>query len=51
MPHQEIRCNVRSCKYNSDCELCTLEGITVGCESSNEPQSKQGTVCASFCCR
>jgi len=49
MSHQKIKCNVGSCRFNSDNRHCTLNEITVGCESSRRsPQSEHETVCASF---
>ncbi|MCL2376329.1 MAG: DUF1540 domain-containing protein [Defluviitaleaceae bacterium] len=49
MSHQEIKCNVESCRFNSGSHHCTLNEITVGSESpSREPDTEQDTICASF---
>ena len=49
MSNQEIKCKVGSCRFNSNNHHCTLNEITVGCETLlHEPQSEHETVCASF---
>ena len=46
--NQEIKCSVRSCRYNDQTKNCTLSDITVGCGSAGEAKSKSETVCSSF---
>lgn len=48
--HQEIKCNVHSCKYNDQSRYCTLYDITVGHTNNSDAKSKQETECASFEC-
>lgn len=47
--HQEIKCNVGSCKYNENEEHCTLTDIVVGNDNmSSEAKTKEETECSSF---
>ncbi len=51
MGHQEIKCNVKSCKFNDHAAYCTLNNIVVGNDTpSGEPHTKHETECASFDC-
>ena len=46
---QEIKCNVRSCRFNNHARNCTLSDIIVGCDSSGgTAHAKCETECASF---
>lgn len=46
--HQQINCNVHTCKYN-DCDkcLCKLNEIKVA-NQNNEASSKKETICDSY---
>ena len=47
--HQEIKCSVRSCRFNDQTRYCTLSDITVGQDGApGEAKSKKDTICASF---
>ena len=47
--HQEIKCSVKSCRYNDKTRYCTLTDITVGNDGMmGEAKSKRDTICASF---
>ncbi len=46
--HQEIKCDVKTCKFNDKAKFCTLGDITVGNDGMNEAKSKKDTICASF---
>lgn len=45
--NQRIICDVSSCKYNSDDEVCTLEEIKVSNENDVSLE-KEDTICASY---
>lgn len=44
---QEIKCTVKSCKYNDKVKYCTLSEISVG-ESCCSAKTKAQTDCMSF---
>ena len=49
MSHQEIKCSVGSCRFNSNHQQCTLNEITVGSDAVfGEPRSEHETICSSF---
>jgi hypothetical protein len=48
MSNQEINCTVENCRYNANEQYCTLEAITVGCESNLEARTQDETICCSF---
>ncbi|MCL2170531.1 MAG: DUF1540 domain-containing protein [Defluviitaleaceae bacterium] len=51
MGHQDIKCGVQSCKFNTDAH-CSLNSITVGCEPPEcNPRSESETICSSFRCK
>ena len=46
---QEIKCNVRSCKFNNHARHCTLSDVVIGNDTpSGEAHTKCETECASF---
>jgi len=47
--HQEIKCDVFSCKHSDKSKFCTLQDIRVGHEGADEAHACRDTVCTSFC--
>ncbi|MDR2940535.1 MAG: DUF1540 domain-containing protein [Clostridiales bacterium] len=49
MAHQEIKCDVNSCKYNES-RQCDLNSIQVG-NTTSSPSNCRETECGSFECK
>jgi len=51
MSNPNIRCSVRSCKFNDKNYCCNLESITVGSDAkSSNVATNHETECVSFMC-